>query len=61
MSILRYSATLILSTTALFAADPLFDGMKAELLRGQTLALGQLVRGLRRPHSLGHRAHLVIS
>ncbi|NDJ14821.1 MAG: hypothetical protein EBY17_27120 [Acidobacteriia bacterium] len=42
MSILRYSATLIFSTTALFAADPLFDGMKAELLRGQTLALGQL-------------------
>lgn len=32
----------LLSAAALFGADPVFDGMKAELQRAQTLSLGQL-------------------
>ncbi len=42
MSFLKSSAALILTAASLFAADPLFDGMKAELQRAQTLSLGQL-------------------
>ncbi|MCU1327130.1 MAG: peptidase modulator of gyrase [Bryobacterales bacterium] len=38
----RQFAALFLSTASVFAADPLFDGMKAELQRAQTLSLGQL-------------------
>ena len=39
---MKYALAPVLTTAALFGADPVFDGMKAELQRAQTLALGQL-------------------
>lgn len=42
MILVRLVTGFALSSAALFGADALFDGMKAELQRAQTLALGQL-------------------